>query len=113
MSTLLGYMHVFYGDKNTWKAYASKEGTTTGSSTTNSSTQKPAPTKKMKEGNVMLLFKEKGKVYWLVGNQFAYIADPKELDQIKTMMTKAGYDTHEHTNSSQIKYIKKIAKESK
>ena len=61
----------------------------------------------------MLLFKEKGKVYWLVGNQYTYINKPAELTQIKTMMTKAGYDTHEHTNASQIAYIKKIAKESK
>ncbi|MDT2614521.1 GH25 family lysozyme [Enterococcus dongliensis] len=105
--------NVFYGDKNTWKAYASKEGTITGSSTTNSSTQKPTQTKKTKEGNVMLLFKENGKVYWLVGNQFTHVAKPAELNEIKIMMKQAGYDTHEHTNSSQIAYIKKIATEKK
>lgn len=88
------------------------KGNTTNSNTsgiTNNQTQ----TKKTKEGNVMLLFKQNGKVYWLVGNQYTYINKPTELTQIKTMMQKAGYDTHEHTNATQIAYIKKIAKESK
>lgn len=75
--------------------------------------QAPAPTTTKKEGNVMLLFKEKGKVYWLVGNQYTHIGNPNELSRIKEMMKKAGYDTWEHENTSQIKYIKKIAKESK
>ncbi|MDN6519007.1 MAG: N-acetylmuramoyl-L-alanine amidase [Enterococcus sp.] len=74
---------------------------------------KQEPTKKTKEGNVMLLFKEKGKVYWLVGNEYTYVNKTSELANIKTMMKKAGYDTWEHTNSDQVKYIKKIAKESK
>lgn len=69
--------------------------------------------KKTKEGNIMLLFKENGKIYWLVGNEYTYIEKPKDLANIKTMMKKAGYDTWEHTNSVQIKYIKRIAKESK
>lgn len=73
------------------------------------STQTPAPTTKLKEGNVMLLFKENGKVYWLVGNQYTHIGNPTELGRIKELMKKAGYDTWEHENTSQIKYIKKIA----
>lgn len=67
------------------------------------------PTTKLKEGNVMLLFKENGKVYWLVGNQYTHIGNPTELGRIKELMKKAGYDTWEHENTSQIKYIKKIA----
>lgn len=75
----------------------------------------PAPnqTKKTKEGNVMLLFKENGKIYWLVGNEYTYVKNPNDLKQIRTMMSKAGYDTWEHTNSTQISYIKKIATEKK
>lgn len=84
-----------------------------GSSTTNSSTQKPEPTKKMKEGNVMLLFKENGRVYWLVGNAYTYIKNPKDLSSVKTMMAQAGYDTHEHTSATQIAYLKKLATEKK
>ena len=61
----------------------------------------------------MLLFIENGKVYWLVGNQYTYITNPTDLKRIKELMNKAGYDTWEHTNKDQIKYIKKIAKESK
>lgn len=71
--------------------------------------QTTVPANKLKEGNVMLLFVENGKVYWLVGNQYVYISSPAELAKIKELMAKAGYDTWEHTNSSQIKYIKKIA----
>ncbi|MEQ7201098.1 peptidoglycan recognition protein family protein [Enterococcus avium] len=77
------------------------------------STSAPTKTKKTKEGNVMLLFKENGRVYWLVGNEYTYINKTSELANIKTMMKKAGYDTWEHTNSDQVKYIKKIAKETK
>lgn len=77
------------------------------------STSAPNQTKKTKEGNVMLLFKENGKVYWLVGNEYTYVKNPNDLKQIKTMMSKAGYDTWEHTNSTQISYIKKIATEKK
>lgn len=77
------------------------------------STSAPTQTKKTKEGNVMLLFKDKKNVYWLVGNQYTYVKNPADLYQIKIMMQKAGYDTHEHTNASQIAYIKKIATEKK
>ena len=79
------------------------------------STSAPAPTqtKKTKEGNVMLLFKDKKNIYWLVGNQYTYVKNPADLYQIKIMMQKAGYDTHEHTNATQIAYIKKIATEKK
>lgn len=84
-----------------------------GSSGSSSSNTNQNQTKKTKEGNVMLLFKEKGNVYWLVGNAYTHIGNPKELDQIKIMMQKAGYDTHEHTNATQIAYIKKIATEKK
>lgn len=72
----------------------------------------PAPEKpkqKKKVGNVMLLFQEKGKVYWLVGNKYTYVEGPKHLDAIKLAMDKAGYDTWVHTNATQIKYFKKIA----
>lgn len=84
-----------------------------GSSTTNSNTQKTEPTKKTKEGNVMLLFKENGRVYWVVGNEYTYIKNPKDLSSVKTMMTQAGYDTHEHTSATQIAYLKKLATEKK
>ena len=83
---------------------------------TNGSTpapEKPTQTKKTKEGNVMLLFKEKKNIYWLVGNQYTYVKNPADLYQIKIMMQKAGYDTWEHTNATQIAYIKKIATEKK
>lgn len=77
------------------------------------STSAPTQIKKTKEGNVMLLFKDKKNVYWLVGNQYTYVKNPADLYQIKIMMQKAGYDTWEHTNDDQIKYIKKIATEKK
>ena len=67
------------------------------------------PKQKKKVGNVMLLFQEKGKVYWLVGNKYTYVEGPKHLDAIKLAMDKAGYDTWVHTNATQIKYFKKIA----
>ena len=59
----------------------------------------------------MLLFKENGKVYFLVGNQYTYVKNPTELSAIKTMMKQAGYDTHERTNTTQIAYIKRLATE--
>lgn len=72
---------------------------------------KPATTNtNKKRGSVMLLFKESGKIYWLVGNNYSYVENPNDLSQIKTLMKQAGYDTHEHTNATQIKYIKKLAK---
>lgn len=71
------------------------------------------PNQKKKAGNVMILFVEKGNVYWLVGNKYTHIKTPAELAEIKILMEKAGYDTHQHTNSSQIKYLKKLATEVK
>lgn len=59
----------------------------------------------------MLLFKSNSKVYWLVGNQYTYVQNPTDLEKIKGMMKQAGYDTWEHTNSTQVNYIKKIATE--
>ena len=81
--------------------------------TTSTQTKTTQNKTKKKVGDLMLLFKENGKIYWLVGNKYTYISNPKDLTNIKTMMTKAGYDTWEHTNSDQIKYIKKIAEEAK
>ena len=66
---------------------------------------------KAKKGELMLLFKEKdGKIYFLLGNTYTYVGTPKELDKIKVMMNKAGYDTWEHTDPEQIKYLKRLAK---
>ena len=77
------------------------------------SAPQPTPTTKKKRGNAMLLFKEKGRIYWLVGNKYTYISNPTHLSRIKTMMKQAGYDTWEHTDLDQISYIKKIATEAK
>ena len=56
-------------------------------------------------------FKEKdGKIYFLLGNTYTYVGTPKELNKIKVMMNKAGYDTWEHTDPEQIKYLKRLAK---
>ena len=77
---------------------------------------KPAPTvekpkTKAKKGELMLLFKESdGKIYFLLGNTYTYVGTPKELNKIKVMMNKAGYDTWEHTDPEQIKYLKRLAK---
>ena len=69
------------------------------------------PKTKAKKGELMLLFKEKdGKIYFLLGNTYTYVGTPKELDKIKVMMNKAGYDTWEHTDPEQIKYLKRLAK---
>ena len=66
---------------------------------------------KTKKGELMLLFKEKdGKIYFLLGNTYTYVGTPKELNKIKVMMNKAGYDTWEHTDPEQIKYLKRLAK---
>ena len=66
---------------------------------------------KAKKGELMLLFKEKdGKIYFLLGNTYTYVGTPKELNKIKVMMNKAGYDTWEHTDPEQIKYLKRLAK---
>ena len=75
-----------------------------------SSSGSEAPNTK-KRGDIMLLFKENGKVYFLVGNQYTYVKNPTELSAIKTMMKQAGYDTHEHTNTTQVAYIKRLATE--
>lgn len=66
--------------------------------------------KNKKVGSVMLLFKDSdGKIYWLVGNKYVYVGKPADLDKIKVMMKQAGYDTWEHTNQTQISYIKRVA----
>ncbi|MGM0173699.1 GH25 family lysozyme [Enterococcus sp. DIV0800] len=93
--------NVFYGDRTAWLAYAGQESNGSGENN------------KKKEGNVMLLFKENGKVYWLVGNEYTYIQSGDDLNSIKTMMDTAGYNTHEHESARQIGYIKKIATEKK
>ena len=63
-----------------------------------------------KKGETMILFKEAGKVYLLVGNTYTHVLNPSDLSKIKTMMAKAGYDTWEHTDQAQIGYLKKLAK---
>ena len=69
------------------------------------------PKTKAKKGELMLLFKESdGKIYFLLGNTYTYVGTPKELDKIKVMMNKAGYDTWEHTDPEQIKYLRRLAK---
>ena len=75
-----------------------------------------APEKqKKKAGNVMLLFRPEGsaEVYLLIGNQYTHIKSEADLKTVKVMMTQAGYDTHIHTDLTQIKYLKKLAKEVK
>lgn len=75
------------------------------------SSEKPEEKIKTKKGELMLLFKETdGKIYFLIGNTYTYVGNPKELDKIKIMMNKAGYDTWEHTDPDQIKYLKRLAK---
>lgn len=68
-----------------------------------------------KGGNMMLLFKQKNEeaIYWLVGNQYTHISGLTALKLIKDMMVQAGYDTHIHTDATQIAYIKKVATEKK
>ena len=70
--------------------------------------EKPKP--KKKKGEFMILFKEAdGKVYWLVGNKYTYVSNPKDLVRIQGLMSKAGYDTWIHTDARQIEYLKKLA----
>ncbi len=70
-------------------------------------TQEKAKTKK---GEIMILFKDKdGKVYWLVGNKYTYVGSPSDLEKIKVLMNKAGYDTWIHTDAKQIEYLKRLA----
>ena len=69
------------------------------------------PKAKKKKGEFMILFKDAdGKIYFLLGNTYTYVGTPKELNKIKVMMNKAGYDTWEHTDPEQIKYLKRLAK---
>ncbi|MBS7577001.1 MULTISPECIES: CHAP domain-containing protein [unclassified Enterococcus] len=60
----------------------------------------------------MILFKENGRVYLWASNKYTYVGNPSELEALKGMMRQAGYDTWEHEDSKQIKYIKKLAQES-
>ena len=65
---------------------------------------------KAKKGEIMILFREKdGKVYWLVGNRYTYVSNPTDLEKIKVLMNKAGYDTWIHTDLKQIEYLKRLA----
>ena len=65
---------------------------------------------KAKKGEIMILFREKdGKVYLLVGNKYTYVGSPSDLEKIKVLMNKAGYDTWIHTDAKQIEYLKKLA----
>lgn len=71
---------------------------------------KQAQTQTKKKGEIMILFKEaSGQIYWLVGNKYTYVSNPDDLLRIKQLMEKAGFDTWEHTNQSQIKYLKLLA----
>ena len=70
-------------------------------------TQEKAKTKK---GEIMILFRDKdGKVYWLIGNRYTYVSNPTDLEKIKVLMNKAGYDTWIHTDLKQIEYLKRLA----
>ena len=74
----------------------------------NGNSEKPKP--KKKKGEFMILFKEAdGKVYWLIGNKYTYVSNPKDLVRIQGLMNKAGYDTWIHTDARQIEYLKKLA----
>ena len=65
---------------------------------------------KTKKGEFMILFKEAdGKVYWLIGNKYTYVSNPKDLVRIQGLMNKAGYDTWIHTDARQIEYLKRLA----
>ena len=65
---------------------------------------------KTKKGEFMILFREKnGKVYLLVGNKYTYVGSPSDLEKIKVLMNKAGYDTWIHTDAKQIEYLKRLA----
>lgn len=72
--------------------------------------QEQTQTNTKKKGEVMILFKdEDGKIYWLIGNRYTYVGSPDELEKIYWLMNQAGYDTHVHTNTEQIKYLKLLA----
>lgn len=85
----------------------------TGEKISESSTSPSTPTIKKKRGEVMVLFSENGKVYWLVGNKYTYISNPDDLKRVQEMMAKQGYETWIHTNKVQIKYLKRLATEAK
>ena len=73
-------------------------------------TKKKQEKAKAKKGEIMILFREKdGKVYWLVGNRYTYVSNPTDLEKIKVLMNKAGYDTWIHTDLKQIEYLKRLA----
>ncbi|MDR1567691.1 MAG: N-acetylmuramoyl-L-alanine amidase [Streptococcaceae bacterium] len=72
-------------------------------------TPAPTPVQKLGRKTNMILFQESGKIYLWAGNKYTYIGTPAELESIKTLMVKAGYDTWIHTDAKQIKYIKKLA----
>lgn len=67
----------------------------------------PAPPKK-KRGDIMLLFRPhtSPSVYWLIGNRYRGVKNEKDLKWIKDLMNQAGYDTHIHTDPTQIEYIR-------
>ena len=65
---------------------------------------------KTRKGENMILFKDKdGKVYWLVGNKYTYVGSPSDLEKIKVLMNKAGFDIWIHTDAKQIEYLKRLA----
>lgn len=65
---------------------------------------------KTRKGEFMILFKDKdGKVYWLVGNKYTYVGSPSDLEKIKVLMNKAGFDIWIHTDAKQIEYLKRLA----
>ena len=65
---------------------------------------------KTKKGEIMILFKDKdSKVYWMVGNRYTYVSNPIDLEKIKVLMNKAGYNTWIHTDLKQIEYLKRLA----
>ena len=65
---------------------------------------------KTRKGEFMILFKDKdGKVYCLMGNKYTYVSNPTDLEKIKVLMNKAGYDTWIHTDLKQIEYLKRLA----
>lgn len=65
---------------------------------------------KTRKGETMILFKEKdGKIYLLIGNKYTYVGSPSDLEKIKVLMNKAGYDTWIHTDAKQIEYLKRLA----
>ena len=66
---------------------------------------------KKKKGEIMILFAENNKIYWLVGNKYTHILEPSDLDKVKALMTKSGYDTWIHDDAKQVEYLKLLAQE--